>query len=185
VLASWEMTLTEPIYQSCRPLLVIALFHYFIQPTPNSYTRLQTSPTASTIVDNHNQQQPSTTNSHHGLLSALPRSPTPASIPASLIRCQLPINTKTPSSTTTVVTTHNACRKLPSLPRSSSYQTFATSPQMRVSPPNAQSHANMTEPRLRLLLPTQATMTLLHRWIPALQLDSSWHFQSFGCCSWH
>jgi hypothetical protein len=39
VLASWEMTLTEPIYQSCRPLLAVALFHYLIQPTPNSYTR--------------------------------------------------------------------------------------------------------------------------------------------------
>lgn len=72
--------------------------------------------------------------SHNGLLSALPRSPTPAPTFASLIRCQLSTTFNTPSTPTTVVTTHNACRQLPSLPWPSPDQASATSSQMRASP---------------------------------------------------
>jgi hypothetical protein len=152
------MTLTEAIYLFLCLLLPL-LFSTTSSKHPNSQTtHLHTHLTATIILDHRFQQQElSIRNPHHGLLSALPRSPTPASVPASLIRCQLPINPKTHSSTTTVAASHNACRKLPSLPRSSSYQTSATSPQMRVTPLNAESHANMTEPRLRLPLSTTST----------------------------
>lgn len=93
----------------------------------------------------HRQQQPAAASydvSHrpliphliryHGLLSSLPRSPTPTSAAAGLPRCsQPPPTTTTPPSTAPVVTNHhNACRQLPALPWPSPHQAAASSPQM-------------------------------------------------------
>jgi len=115
------------------------LSHNTCSYTPNSSYSSRSHPTNKQTSNNH---------SHHGLLSALPRSPTPAPTSASLIRCQLPTSHNTPSTPTTAVTTHNACRQLPSLPWSSPDQASATSSQMRATPwQSPQPLSNLCSPR--------------------------------------
>ena len=112
--------------------------------------------------------------SHHGLLSALPRSPTPAPTSASLVRCQLPTTLKTPPTTTAAVTTHNACRQLPSLPRSSPDQASSTSSQMRASPWQSPKPLNLVyRGQSRTHDPTTITDSLINH-LAALLLISKY-----------
>lgn len=70
----------------------------------------------------------STLTRYHGLLSSLPRSPTPATTVASRPRSKHPSTISTSSSTIVDDTKHhNACRQLPSVPGPTTNSSSATS----------------------------------------------------------